>query len=254
MSAPQARREAVALLERMELPEEMMDRFPRQLSGGQQQRVALARAFAARPDLIICDEVTSALDVSVQDHVLDLLVATQRDTGTACLFISHDLGVIKRVASQVIVLQGTAGTSASRDRGEGFTEGIAAYPGIEIVATQTANFDRTEGLDVATNLLQSNPGVVGIFAETDEMALGAIQALGDRAGTEVFVVGLDGTDDGLTAVRDGALTATIAQQPAELGRQAVETMKKVLDGEDVAEETPVVVQTVTADDVADFLQ
>ena len=155
---------------------------------------------------------------------------------------------------KVIVLQGVAGTSASRDRGQGFAEGIAAYPDIEVVATQTANFERAEGLDVATNLLQSNPDAVGIFAENDEMALGAIQALGDRAGSDVFVVGFDGTDDGLAAVEAGTLAATIAQQPTELGKQAVQLMKQVLDGEQVAKNAPVPVQTVTEDNVTDFLQ
>jgi ribose transport system substrate-binding protein len=155
---------------------------------------------------------------------------------------------------KIIVLQGVAGTSASRDRGQGFAEGIAAYPDIEVVATQTANFERAAGLDVATNLLQSNPDAVGIFAENDEMALGAIQALGDRAGSDVFVVGFDGTDDGLAAVEAGTLAATIAQQPTELGKQAVQLMKQVLDGEQVAKNAPVPVQTVTEDNVTDFLK
>lgn len=100
-----ARDRAAALLEEMELSTDLLRRYPRQLSGGQQQRVAIARAFAAEPDLILCDEVTSALDVSVQAHVLDLLEAMQRKTGAACLFISHDLGVIKQVANRTVVLE-----------------------------------------------------------------------------------------------------------------------------------------------------
>lgn len=155
---------------------------------------------------------------------------------------------------KVIVLQGVAGTSASRDRGQGFTEGIAEFPNIEVVATQTANFNRAEGLDVATNLLQANPDVVGIFAENDEMALGAIQALGSRAGQDVFVVGFDGTDEGLEAVQAGTMHATIAQQPGELGRRAVELMVQILDGKTVDKDVPVAVQTVTADNVGDFLK
>lgn len=154
---------------------------------------------------------------------------------------------------KVIVLQGQPGTSASRDRGAGFTEGIAAYPGIEVVAMQTANFDRAQALDVATNLLQANPDVVGIFAENDEMALGAVQALGARAGDDVFVVGFDGTDDGLAAVESGTMVATIAQQPRELGRQAVELMAEALDGTTVDTEVPVAVETVTKDNVEDYL-
>lgn len=153
---------------------------------------------------------------------------------------------------QVIVLQGVAGTSASRDRGQGFEEGIAEYPDIEVVATQPANFDRAQGLDVATNLLESNPDVTGIFAENDEMALGALQALGDRAGQDVFVVGFDGTDDALAAIADGTMVATIAQQPAELGRIAVELALQAINGEEVPTDQPVEVVTVTSENVADF--
>ena len=100
-----ARDRAVELLEDMELSVDLLKRFPRQLSGGQQQRVAIARAFAAKPDLILCDEITSALDVSVQAHVLKLLKGIQSKTGAACLFISHDLGVVKQVADETVVLQ-----------------------------------------------------------------------------------------------------------------------------------------------------
>ncbi len=100
-----ARDRAVELLEDMELSSDLLNRFPRQLSGGQQQRVAIARAFAAKPDLILCDEITSALDVCVQAHVLKLLKGTQHKSGTACLFISHDLGVVKQVADETMILQ-----------------------------------------------------------------------------------------------------------------------------------------------------
>lgn len=152
----------------------------------------------------------------------------------------------------VIVLQGIPGSSASRDRGQGFTDGIAQFAGITVVAQQTANFDRAEGLDVATNLLQANADVVGIFCENDEMALGAIEALGDRAGTEVMVVGFDGTDEGIAAVAAGTLHATIAQQPGELGRQAVAEAVKVLAGEDVEAEVSVEVVTVTEENAGEF--
>jgi peptide/nickel transport system ATP-binding protein len=100
-----ARRRSLELMEEMQLDPRLLDCYPRQLSGGQQQRVAIARAFAANPDLVICDEVTSALDVSVQAQVLALLRELQARSGTACLFISHDLGVIRQVASRVVVLR-----------------------------------------------------------------------------------------------------------------------------------------------------
>ncbi|GAA3485911.1 ABC transporter permease/substrate-binding protein [Streptomyces yanii] len=152
----------------------------------------------------------------------------------------------------IVVLQGTAGTSASRERGQGFTEGIKAYPGIKVVASQPADFDRTKGLDVMTNLLQSHPGVTGVFAENDEMALGAVKALGSKAGTSVDVVGFDGTPDGLKAVGTGTLYASVAQQPKELGKIAVQNAVEAARGKKVDSMVKVPVKVVTEKNVADF--
>ncbi|MFI8187377.1 substrate-binding domain-containing protein [Streptomyces sp. NPDC085946] len=152
----------------------------------------------------------------------------------------------------IVILQGQAGTSASRERGAGFAEGLKAYPGIEVVARQPADFDRTKGLDVMTNLLQAHPDVDGVFAENDEMALGAIKALGSRAGKSVQVVGFDGTPDGLKAVEAGTLYASVAQQPRELGRIAVANALRAADGGRTAETVKVPVKVVTEENVAGF--
>jgi peptide/nickel transport system ATP-binding protein len=88
----------------MDLPESFIDRTPGELSGGQKQRVGIARALAAEPDLIICDEVTSALDQLVGEEILRLLKRLQEDLGIAYLFITHDLGVVKRIANKVAVM------------------------------------------------------------------------------------------------------------------------------------------------------
>jgi peptide/nickel transport system ATP-binding protein len=93
------------LLEMVRLPADYAKRYPHQLSGGEKQRVAIARAFAAEPALVICDEVTAALDVSVQATVAELLVKLQKDTGTACLFITHDLNLIRQIAHRIAVMQ-----------------------------------------------------------------------------------------------------------------------------------------------------
>lgn len=152
----------------------------------------------------------------------------------------------------IVILQGTAGTSASRERGAGFTEGLKAYPDIKVVAKQPADFDRTKGLDVMTNLVQSHPGITGVFAENDEMALGAVKALGSKAGTSVSVVGFDGTPDGLKAVGAGTLYASVAQQPSELGRIAVQNAVKAAKGDRVEKTVKVPVKVVTRENVADF--
>jgi peptide/nickel transport system ATP-binding protein len=105
LTRDEARREAATVLDRVRLSARLAERFPGELSGGELQRIAIARALAANPDLLVCDEITSALDVSVQAAVLDLLGELRRDLGLALLFISHDLGVVASVADRVLVLE-----------------------------------------------------------------------------------------------------------------------------------------------------
>ena len=97
-------RRLMELVEMIELDESFIDRLPAELSGGQKQRICIARALAANPELIICDEVTSALDQIVQKGILELLLRLQRDLGLTYIFITHDIATVKAISDQIVVM------------------------------------------------------------------------------------------------------------------------------------------------------
>ncbi|WP_448319113.1 ABC transporter permease/substrate-binding protein [Streptomyces sp. CO7] len=191
-----------------------------------------------------------AVDRGVNKAEVDTLVASDNVEGGR--MAARALGEKLGGKGSIVILQGQAGTSASRERGQGFAEGLEEFPGIEVVAKQPADFDRTKGLDVMTNLLQAHPDVQGVFAENDEMALGAAKALGSRAGKDVQVVGFDGTPDGLKAVEAGTLYASVAQQPTELGKIAVRNALDAAEGKDLKDLVKVPVKVVTKENVGSF--
>ena len=139
-------------------------------------------------------------------------------------------------------LEGVNGASATIDRGEGFHS--VADEKLTVVASQTANFNRAEGMTVMENMLQANPDIQCVFAHNDEMALGAIEAIGDK---DIIVAGFDATDDAIAAVKEGKMAATVAQQPDLMGATAVETAQKLMKGETVEKSLPVEVTLITKD-------
>lgn len=152
-----------------------------------------------------------------------------------------------------VELQGIPGTSAARERGEGFDTTMESQTAVTIAARQPANFDRAQGLNVMQNLLQANPDIRGVFAQNEEMALGAVQALGDRAGSEVVVIGFDAIPDALAAIQAGQMNATVAQQPALMGQLGVAAALRAINDEPVPATIPVEVRLVTPDNVQEFL-
>ena len=144
----------------------------------------------------------------------------------------------------VVELEGIAGSSATRDRGQGFNDGIKGS-GFNVVARQTADFDRTKGLTVMENILQSKTDIDAVFAQNDEMALGAQKALADMGMNDVLIVGFDATDDAVDAVDKGTMAATVAQQPLLIGQTAVNAIDKILKGEKVDSFIPVELKLIT---------
>lgn len=117
LSGKAAEKRIIELLNMIEMGANYIDRLPSELSGGQKQRVSIARALAAKPDLIICDEVTSALDQVVQEGILRLLMSLQRDLAVSYLFITHDLATVRAIADEVIVMrQGRVVNHGTKDQ------------------------------------------------------------------------------------------------------------------------------------------
>ena len=197
--------------------------------------------------------ISTSVEAANKKKIPVITVDRSADKGTVVSHIASDNVKGGEMAAKLIAdkmgngakvaeLEGIPGASATRERGQGFHN--IADKMLTVVTKQTAEFDRTKGLNVATNMLQANPDVVAIFAHNDEMALGAIQAA-KSAGKQIFIVGFDGTEDAQKAVQDGTMAATIAQQPELMGKLAVETAAKVVKGEKVEAKIPAELKLVT---------
>lgn len=191
---------------------------------------AVEGAIAKGIKVIAVDRVVNGVEVDcsiASDNVMGAELATE--------YIVELVGE----GAEVAELQGVTGASATNDRGEGFHN--IADKKLNVVASQTASFDRAEGMSVMENILQAQPGIKAVFAHNDEMALGAVEAC---AGKDIVIVGFDATDDALAAVKDGKMAATIAQKPELMGATAVETAVKLINGETVEKTLPVEVSLV----------
>ncbi|WP_199624617.1 ribose ABC transporter substrate-binding protein RbsB [Paenibacillus alkalitolerans] len=202
------------------------------------------------------DAVVTAVESANNANIPVITVDRSANGGTVAAHIASDnvkggemAGeyILKAIGGKgkIVELQGTAGTSAARDRGEGFHKAVDGKDGVEVAASQPADFDRAKGLSVMENILQSNSDIQAVFAHNDEMALGALQAIEAAGKKGIIVVGFDATADAVAAVENGAMAATIAQKPEEIGKIAVETAVKVSAGEKVESNIPVELELVT---------
>jgi ribose transport system substrate-binding protein len=152
--------------------------------------------------------------------------------------------------ARVAILEGIPGHETGDSRLRGFRDAVKAAPGISIVASQPANWERDQGFNVFQNMLQAHPDIDSVFACSDLMALGAIEAIAAAGKTgKIRVVGFDALDDAKKAIAAGTMAASVAQFPSEMGRVAVESAVKVIKGERVAADVNVKLELVTRDNV-----
>jgi ribose transport system substrate-binding protein len=193
-------------------------------------------ATAAGIKVISLDRAVNGAEVSA--HIASDNVAGGKMAGE---FLLKRLGG----KGNLVELEGIPGSSAARERGEGFDAVIAGKPGVKLVAKQPANFDRAQGLTVMENILQGNKDIQGVFAQNDEMALGAQRAIEEAGLKNVVIVGFDATADAVAAVKAGKLAATVQQKPELIGKMGVDTAKLLIEGKPVDRNIPVPLALVT---------
>jgi ribose transport system substrate-binding protein len=153
----------------------------------------------------------------------------------------------------VAVLELQAGSVVAGQRHVGFKD-QAKKVGLNIVASQPADSQRSLGMSVMENMLTAHPDIAGVFADNDEMALGALQALEAAGKNDIPVIGFDANGDALKAINDGKMLATMAQFPEKMGATSVQNAVKAAKGEKVEKDVKLDVEVVTKDNVAQFLK
>jgi len=207
------------------------------------------------------DAVVSAIKAANQANIPVITVDRGASGGEVVTHIASDNVIGGEMAGERIIelldgsgkiveLQGIPGTSAARARGKGFHNIVDKKDSIEVVASQPAGFDRSEGMTVMENILQAHQDIDAVFAHNDSMALGAVKAI-EAAGRldEVEIVGFDAIDDALTAIKNGKMDSTIAQKPGLMGEMAVENAQKIAEGKELEDSIAVPLELITKKDV-----
>lgn len=190
-----------------------------------------------------------AVDRSVDGAEVDCYIGTDNVIAgeTAGAYFAEKMGDGAKIA----ILEGIPGASSAIERNQGFLNAVEDK--LDIVTSQTANYDRAEGLTVTENILQANPDIVGILSANDEMALGAIEAVeaaGKVPGEDILITGFDAGDDAVAAVEAGKMLFTVEQGTVEMGETAVESALKMMQGEEVDATIPIDITLIDAEYLA----
>jgi ribose transport system substrate-binding protein len=219
-------------------------------SGSREIVPAIDKANRANIPVVIVDTRVDAKALAESGGKVATFIGSDNYEGgkIAGEFLAKRLGGKGKVA----VLEGIPGHETGDSRLRGFREALKATPGVEIVASQTANWERDQGFNVFQNILQSHPDVQAVFACSDLMALGAVEAIAAAKKTgQIAVVGFDATSEARDAINRGTMDASVAQSPAQMGALAVENALKLLKGEQVNAEFVVPIKLVTKENAGE---
>ena len=194
-----------------------------------------------------------AVDRNPPDAPADTFIAS--DSVGAAKELGDHVAKLTGGEAQVAILQGQIGTTPEIDRNNGFDQALEDEPGMQVVAKQPADWDQDKGFAVAQNMLQTHPDISVFFGRADAMALGAAQAVRvANVSHDVTVVGFDGDVAGLRAVRDGVIDATMTQQTQRMGRMAVQSAQRLIDGGSVPKQQLLPAFLTTKENVAQYIE
>ncbi len=214
-------------------------------SGSREIVSALVKATAANVPIVIVDtrlDAKAAADAGVQAKTF---IGSDNYEGgkLAGEYVATATGGKARIG----ILEGIPGHETGDSRLRGFRDAVSKSPAISIVASQPANWERDQGFNVFQHMLQAHPDIDTVFAASDLMALGAIEAIaaGGKTG-KIRVIGFDALDDAKKAIAAGTMEASVAQFPYDMGKAAVESAVKVMNGETLPADIMVKLEMITA--------
>jgi ribose transport system substrate-binding protein len=215
-------------------------------SGSREIVPALVKAARANVPIVVVDtrvDAKAAADAGVKTATF-----VGSDNYAGGTLAGEHLVKVSGGKARVAILEGIPGHETGDSRLRGFRDAVKGAPGVTIVASQPANWERDQGFNVFQNMLQAHPDIDAVFACSDLMALGAIEAIAAAGKTgAIRVIGFDALDDARKAIAAGTMDASVAQFPAEMGRAAVESAVKVIRGEPLQPEINVKLALVTRD-------
>src|SRR3954451_15937040 len=248
----QAAEREIDVEEQMQIVENMIQTGIQALvitpSGSREIVSALVKAKNAKVPIVIVDtrvDAKAAADAGVKTETF-----VGSDNYSGGKLAGEYLVKATGGKAHVGILEGIPGHETGDSRLRGFRDAIKEAAGVTVVASQPANWERDQGFNVFQNMLQAHPDIDSVFACSDLMALGAIEAIRAAGKTgKIRVIGFDALDDARKAIAAGTMEASVAQFPSEMGKAAVENAVKVIRGETVADDIKVKLELVTKDNV-----